>query len=48
MKFESSGQNFENSSNIKFHGNPSSGKRVVPGGQTDMMKIIVAFRNFVI
>jgi hypothetical protein len=34
------------SSNIKFHQNPSSGSRVVPGGQTDMTKLIVAFRNF--
>jgi len=30
MKLESSGQMFEKSSNIKFHGNPSRGKRVVP------------------
>jgi len=28
-------QIFEKSSNIKFHGNPSSGSRVVPCGQTD-------------
>jgi hypothetical protein len=34
----------------KFHENPSSGSRVVPcgrtDGQTDMTKLIVAFRNF--
>jgi hypothetical protein len=32
-------------SKIKFHQNPSSGSRVVPCGQTDMTKLIVAFRN---
>jgi len=36
--------------NIKFHENPSSGSRVVPcgrtDGQSDMTKIILAFRNF--
>ena len=36
--------------NTKFHKNPSSGSRVVPGeqmdGQTDMTKLIVAFRDF--
>ena len=35
---------------IKFHGNPSSVSRVVPCGRvtdrcTDMMKLMVAFRN---
>ena len=34
-------------SNIKFHENPSSGSQVVPHGWTDMMKLIVAFRNSV-
>ena len=29
-----------------FMKNPSSGSRVVPCGQTDMTKLIVAFRNF--
>ena len=29
-----------------FHKNPSSGSRIVPCGRTDMMKLIVAFRNF--
>ena len=32
--------------NIKFHENPSSGSRVVPCGQTDRKKLIVAFRIF--
>ena len=32
--------------NIKFYQNPFIGSRVVPGGQTDMAKLIVAFRNF--
>ena len=36
---------------MKFHENPSSGRRVVPWGQTDgrtnMTKLVVAFRNFV-
>jgi hypothetical protein len=43
----------KNSSNVKFHQNPSIASRVVPcgwtdkltEGQTDMMKLIVAFRN---
>jgi hypothetical protein len=30
---------------LKFHENPSSGRRVVPWGRTNMM-LIVAFRNF--
>ena len=37
-------------SDIKFHRNPSSGSRFVPCGrtlgQTDMTKLILAFRNF--
>jgi hypothetical protein len=44
-------QRFEKYSDIKFHENPSSGSRVVPcrqtDGRTDMMKLIVTFRNFV-
>ena len=32
--------------NIKFRQNPSSGSRVVPRGQTDMTKLIVAFHSF--
>jgi hypothetical protein len=46
MKFEFYRQIFEKVSNINFHQNPSSGSRVVPCGQTDMAKLIVAFRNF--
>jgi hypothetical protein len=49
MKLEFSGHIFEKSSNIKFHKNPSSGSRVVPcgqtDGQTDVTKVIVAFRS---
>jgi len=41
---------FEKYSNTKFHENPSSGSRVVPcgrtGRQTDVTKLIVAFRTF--
>jgi hypothetical protein len=55
MKLEYSRQVFEKHSNIKFPENPSSGSRAVPcggrdrrtDGQTDMTKLIVAFRNFV-
>jgi hypothetical protein len=32
--------------NIKFHENLSSSSRVVPCGQTDMMKLLVAFQNY--
>jgi hypothetical protein len=46
MKYEISRQIFEKVSNIKFHQNPTNGCRVVPYGQTDMTKLIVAFRNF--
>ena len=54
MKLEFSRQFSEISSNIKFHENPSIGSRVVPCGQTDewkdvqtdMTKLIAAFRNF--
>jgi hypothetical protein len=46
MKLEFSQQIFEESSNIKFHDNSSNGNRVVPCGQTDIAKLIVAFRNF--
>jgi len=35
MKLEVSRQILEKSANIKFHENPSSGSRVVPGGRTD-------------
>jgi hypothetical protein len=46
MKLECSEQFFEKYSNIKFHQSPSSGSRIIPCGRTDMMKLIVAFRNF--
>jgi hypothetical protein len=40
----------KNTRNIKFYTNPSSRSRIVPRGrtaaQTDMTKLIVAFRNF--
>jgi len=53
-KLEFYRQIFETPSYIKFHENPSSRSRVVPPGrtdgrkdrQTDMTKLIVAFRNF--
>jgi hypothetical protein len=31
---------------MKFNQNPSSGSRVVQCGQTEMTKLVVAFRNF--
>ena len=47
---EYSGQIFEIYSNVRFHENPSSGRRVIPGGQTEgwtvMTKLVVAFRSF--
>ena len=50
LKLCFSRQILENSLNIRFNGNPSSGKRVVPcgrtDGRTDMAELIVAFRNF--
>ena len=49
-KFEFTRQIFENSSNMKFYKNSSSGSRVVPCGRTDRRtdttKLIVIFRNF--
>jgi hypothetical protein len=38
-------QIFEKYSNIKFYENSSSGSRVVPAGQTDMKKLILAYRS---
>ena len=35
MEFEFSRENFENYSNIKFHGNPSTGSRDFPYGQAE-------------
>jgi hypothetical protein len=32
--------------NIKFHENPSSGSRDVPGGRRDMRNLTVALQNF--
>ena len=50
MKIDICQQIFEKLSNIKFHGNLSSGSQVVPRGRADgrtsMTKLIVAFRNF--
>jgi hypothetical protein len=46
MKFEFSLQIFEKSCKVKFNGNPSSGSERKDGGQTDMTKLAVAFRNF--
>ena len=45
LKLEFSRQIFENS-NLKVHENQSSGSQVVLCGQTDMTKLIVAFRYF--
>ena len=39
-------QMFEKYSNVKFNENPTSRSRVVPCGQTDMTKLIVALCNF--
>jgi len=48
MKLLLSRQNFDAFSNIKFHENPSVGIRAFHADrQTDMTKLIVAFRNFV-
>jgi hypothetical protein len=50
MKLAVSRQIFEKSSNVKCNGNPFSGSRVVPRGRTDrqsdVTKLVVAFRNF--
>jgi len=49
MEVEFARQIFEKYSNIKFYWNPSSESRVVlcgrKDGQTDMTKLIVAFRK---
>jgi len=45
MKRVFSRQILENT-DIKFHENPSGGSRVVACGQTDMLELTVAFRNF--
>jgi len=41
-----SGQILEKYSNIRFHDNPSSSSWDVPRWQTNMTKLVVAFRNF--
>jgi hypothetical protein len=54
MKLEFSEQIFEKCSNINSHENPSSGSRLFPrgraggrtDGQTEIMKVRVAFRKF--
>ena len=50
MKLEFYQNIIENSSNIKFNENPTSGNRVVPCGRADrrkdMTKLIVTFRGF--
>jgi len=46
-KLEFSQQILKKFSNIKFHEDPSSESRVVLRGQTDVMKLTVAFQNFV-
>ena len=46
MKLELSRQIFVKNLNIKFHQYPSIRSRVVPCGQTDVPKLIVAFCNF--
>ena len=53
MKLEFSRYIFENTSDTKFHQNPSNGSRVIPCGQREGrtdgrrdMKLVVAFRSF--
>jgi hypothetical protein len=46
MTLEPLQQIFEKLSNVKFHEDASSGKRVDPCGLTDMTKFIVCFRSF--
>jgi hypothetical protein len=55
MKNEFSQQIFLKFSDVRFHENPSSGKRIIPCGgadgrtedETDMTRLIIAFRSFV-
>jgi hypothetical protein len=48
VKLEFLRQTFEKYSNTKFHENPSSGRRVVPGGRTaDRHDEIINFKLFV-
>jgi len=46
MKLEFSLQIFRKYSNIKFHRNSFTGSQTVPFGQTEIIKLIVTFRNF--
>ena len=46
MKLEFSRQIFEEYSDIKFYENPSSGRRVIACGETDMTKVTVVFHNY--
>ena len=46
IKLEFSRHIKKKSSNISVHQNPSSGRRVISARRTDMMNLIVAFRNF--
>jgi hypothetical protein len=46
FKLEFSRQIFENFSRIECHENSSSGTSVVPYGQRDTVKFIIAFRDF--
>ena len=46
MELKFSRQIFAKYPNIKFHENPTSGRRVVTCGQTDMEQLIVPLRNF--
>jgi len=50
MKHEFSERVFQKYTNINFHANPQSGRRVVPcrrtNGQTDLTNQIFASRNF--
>ena len=48
IKIGFSRQIFEKYSNIKFHKNPSSGRRFLLCGRTDRARLVVAFRNFAI
>ena len=46
MKLEFCRQIFEKSSDVKVHENPTSGSLVGTCGQTEIKKLVVAFRNF--
>ena len=46
MQIEFSRHIVDKYTKIKFHENPSSGRRVAPCGRTDMAKLIVGIHNF--